>query len=476
MGLAKNVNWNLHDWGTTKNNWGYATRPETKCTRNSTGQYCYGELMKQDTPKWDGLIEWLKAEISTSASSKWSRDFDPDVETNLKWNDKSPLNWGQLLHTIIKQIQTDLVADNSSKSKALLWSRGDWYTVLNQGGCLDDPWNRSDVGRALLITIVCLFTGMTSSATEEGVKYPGRDKLCGDVDQALVGDKQTWKQLLGNHEQLSQEKKYNCREQGKSRGCESASMSLVLTVYRSLASLCENCGPYSIARWVNTTSEDQVNKGEWYCEVSNRVILCDKAAAKEWRVNDLRMGPITPNPMKAQDKEAKEQDPGDRRGTPLATSGVQSSTTFVLAVKSPTTGSGNSEQDKQQTGEPNEHDRNASYEKNKHTSKSFKGAGETGESRMIEQASSQDQRVPTRRGPREGSEITDSGNRSEEPGSNNLGSNSEDSTKKQDLSRLLTPEESNSTKEKAGEEKGGKGSIFQSFLFRNRAELRFRFQ
>ncbi|EUD64436.1 hypothetical protein C922_05180 [Plasmodium inui San Antonio 1] len=338
MTQAKNENWQLNDWGKEKDNWGYTPSPGNSCQKNSRPRYCYPELIKKGTSRWDGLSEWLKEKILQTVTSKWPENFNPDVGTGIKDSDRKPFNWGQVLHTIMNQIQTDMIADVDEHSTSRLWGNGEWYTILQPDSSLEKPWDKSEVGQKLLMTIVCILTGLTSSRTEEEVRYPGRGHLCGQLDQALMVDKDKWKRWLGNPQKLSREKKYECKHQEDSEGCKTAGMSLVLTVYRSLASLCTKCGPYSIARWVNTSLTEGIDQGEWYCEVIGRVMKCGKSSKRDWNINDLRMAPIQAETLVSQGSEPhqgnSEQGSDARVEAPNLTSSAQIESPFPTATQS----------------------------------------------------------------------------------------------------------------------------------------------
>ncbi|EUD65130.1 hypothetical protein C922_04416 [Plasmodium inui San Antonio 1] len=291
MNSPKNANWQLDDWSSAGDNWGYPPQEEATCGGNSRSRYCYPRLIKATGTKWNGLSQWLKEEILGEVSSKWSRDFQSNVKTCLKDNDKSPLDWGQVLDKVINQIQDDMVADVSENSRKLLRTPMEWYEVLNSSSSLNTPWNQSDVGRGLLIAVVCILTGLTSTRQHEKEKYPGRDELCDQVDRALMVNEGQWKRWLGGQAQDARAGRPDCGRPQGSRRCISGSMSLVLTIYRSLASLCPNCGPYSIARWVDEIQPKGISQGEQYCEVKKRVITCDKAQNRPWNPGDLRVVP-----------------------------------------------------------------------------------------------------------------------------------------------------------------------------------------
>ncbi|EUD63921.1 hypothetical protein C922_05700 [Plasmodium inui San Antonio 1] len=248
--------------------------------------------MKEGVERWPGLAKWLNEEILQPISSGWEKDFSPDVQTCVRHSTETPLPWGKLLHIIINQVNTDLIADSPKTDQNLLWGKGEWYNILKQNDSLSKPWDKSEVGKGLLLTIVCILTGLTSSGEDERDKYPGRAQLCDQIDTALIVDENQWRRWLSSEGSLSTEQKEECKEEGTPRRCKSASMSLVLTVYRSMASLCEKCGPYSFARWVQKGSEGGVGQGTPYCEVKGRVIECTKSTTRHWKVGDLRMVPL----------------------------------------------------------------------------------------------------------------------------------------------------------------------------------------
>ncbi|EUD63929.1 hypothetical protein C922_05692 [Plasmodium inui San Antonio 1] len=297
MGGATNKKWNLKDWAQAQNNWGYAPKLGEQCGENKSVRFCYNELIKPPKERTLNVDPWVNKDLLTQTPLVWGQVFDPNQQTCIKQDRTRELPWGEVLDRIINQIQTDLLAQPEPKGKELLWNSQEWYSLLEKAGNLTTPWDKTESGQRLLIVIVCIITGLTSSRTGSEVKYEGRSTLCHKVDDALSFTQQQWKDWVTSFGKDRRTRGVSCNESSRYRECHSTGMSLILTVYRSLSSLCPKCGPYAIGKWINKFIAAEVTKGELSCKVTQRKITCDKYHKGTGNVADLWINDINKIPL-----------------------------------------------------------------------------------------------------------------------------------------------------------------------------------
>ncbi|EUD64956.1 hypothetical protein C922_04688 [Plasmodium inui San Antonio 1] len=276
MGENLNKEWKLKGWGPDDKQWGYPVPEGHGCTENNPRRYCYPRLIRGGVSRWAGLTEWLNKKLLGAHSPEWGKKFNPTLNTNLRSTGSGFLNWGEVVDKVMSKVEANLIIEKTETNLAMLWTAPEWYKILGEPRTQNIDWNTHPQGKAVLMVVVCIITGLTADKQDEGKQYANREILCKTIDKGLVVDEDHWDSWKSRRGIEKDRDSGQCSTEEAYENCQDPSLSLIVTIYGALRALCPNCGPYKLTRWIKKSKNRPKESTNLYCNVTKGIFTCDK--------------------------------------------------------------------------------------------------------------------------------------------------------------------------------------------------------
>ncbi|EUD64222.1 hypothetical protein C922_05401 [Plasmodium inui San Antonio 1] len=277
--LSVTKEWKLKEWiRKDEYLWGfkYPKASGEQCTSNK--KYCYPHLTKQGTPRWGDLDHWIGTKMFQSAKYKWGDNIDPEVWTGIGGSGgQDKLTWGDIVNKVLNEIEAQSRNQSSVPEGSLIWDKEEWASALGALGAPTEPLDQFEEGRRMLLMIMCIITGLIEGKERNGRIFERRGRVCSLIDTGLEFKRENWDQWIENKGNVRATKEHPCSRTRGTDGCQLAGLALILSVYKSMARVCGECGPYRLTYWIRADNEELEDDQIEFCSKIEEGNNCDNS-------------------------------------------------------------------------------------------------------------------------------------------------------------------------------------------------------
>ncbi|EUD64014.1 hypothetical protein C922_05609 [Plasmodium inui San Antonio 1] len=277
-----NKGWKLDQWVKKDQYlWGfpYPEAPGGQCT--SSRKYCYPHLTKNGTPRWGDLDNWIKTKMFESANYTWGTNINPKVWTGIggsKGQDR--LTWGDIVNKVLIEIEGQSTSQSNNPRGSITWDREEWASALGAEQAKEKAMDKFEEGKRMLLVIMCIITGLIEGKERNNQIFNRRGRVCSLIDTGLEFKKSHWDQWTENKENIRGTKEHPCSKTHGTDGCQLAGLALILSVYKAMAKICKDCGPYRLTYWIRADEEEHEDNRIEFCSKIEDTTSCDNSQAE----------------------------------------------------------------------------------------------------------------------------------------------------------------------------------------------------
>ncbi|EUD64065.1 hypothetical protein C922_05552 [Plasmodium inui San Antonio 1] len=273
---GENKEWRIGFW--VKNQdylWGikYPRSLDKNC--QSSTKYCYPNLTREGESRWKDLHDWISRKMLEKHRYKWGKEFDPTVLTGIGGkNSQQSLDWGDIINKVLNRIEGLAPVAGSGRSNSLRWTKEEWAEAFKHQIPLDTPLDKFESGKAMLFVIMCIVTGLIEGRAKEGTIFKRRGRMCSPIDTTLQFRVTDWEEWIKKTEDIRKNRANQCSKQAGYDGCQWAAIALILSVYESMTSICNQCGPYEVSYWISKDDKTDEAIDMQQCVLNDQQINC----------------------------------------------------------------------------------------------------------------------------------------------------------------------------------------------------------